>query len=105
MDYTDVRIGGQMSMPRGMNGLIDEVRLYDRALSQIDIAAIYAQQYREADINQNGIVGIDDFAILSNNWFGDVNTGYSGDIDFDGFVNSSDLSLMAKYWLETTASN
>ncbi len=105
MDYTDVRIGGQQSLPRGMNGLLDEVRLYDRALSPIDIEAIYNQQYREADINRDGIVGFGDFAIMSDNWFAETQAGSFGDINCDGIVNDDDLSLMAKYWLETTAVN
>ncbi len=105
MDYTDVRIGGQMSLPRGMNGMLDEVRLYNRALSAIDMEAIYNQQYREADINQDGIVGFGDFAIMSDNWFAETQAGSFGDINCDGIVNDADLSLMAKYWLETTAVN
>ncbi|MFI4910267.1 MAG: LamG-like jellyroll fold domain-containing protein [Sedimentisphaeraceae bacterium JB056] len=105
MEYSEVRLGGQMSLPRGMNGLLDEVRIYKRALSDIDIAEIYALQYRESDINQNGVVGIEDFAAMSDSWLTETDAGSLGDINFDGFVNTSDLSIMVKYWLETTLVN
>ena len=102
MKYSDIRLGGLHSLPRGLNGLLDEVRVYKRALSSQEIGLVYAIEHRQSDINQDGIVDIVDFAIIGYNWLTEVGSDNMGDVNFDGIINQSDLSIMAKYWLETT---
>lgn len=105
-EYNNLVIGGnnstELHSKRGLTGFLDEIRLYRRALTSEEIDMIHQLQYRESDINQDGIVDIGDFAIVGDSWLTEVDTGIVGDINFDGIVNPSDLSIMVKYWLETT---
>jgi Tol biopolymer transport system component len=48
-----------------------------------------------ADINGDGIVDISDLSIMASEW---GTAGHRGDINLDGTVNISDLSLMAAQW-------
>ncbi len=51
------------------NGLIDDVRIYDRALDAGEIAAMAAPSSGgEADFDGRGGVGLADFAIFAHNW-------------------------------------
>ena len=56
----------------------------------------------EGDVNNDSIINLDDYAILSNCWLeSDSQAGYDIRTDFDrsGFVNAADLCLLASNWL------
>ncbi len=53
------------------------------------------------DINNDGIVNFDDFAILSTDW-GRWGRRLAGDLNNDEFVEHLDLLLLAEHWLEQT---
>jgi hypothetical protein len=61
---------------------------------------------RTRDLNDDGIVNFEDFAVLGSNWQRTDCTepqNCSGtDLDADRYVGISDLKLFAEYWLEKT---
>lgn len=59
----------------------------------------------EGDANQDNIVNLDDYAILSNCWLAlQSQPEYDIKADFDrtGLINTADLSLLATNWLRTS---
>jgi len=59
----------------------------------------------EGDANQDNIVNIEDYAILSNCWMASQSQpeyDFRADFDRNGFVNSADLSLLTANWLRTS---
>ena len=57
------------------NGALDEIRLYDRALSTGEVA--YLAGYRlpfsmEQDLNQDGTVDLKDYADLADTWLDEI---------------------------------
>jgi hypothetical protein len=81
-----------------LDGQVDELRIYDRPLSQLEVKQLYDQQYHcdDSDINGDRQVNIKDFAIIANNWLTDNS---EADINDDGFVDFLDLSKLSSYWL------
>ena len=64
-EYDDVKIGVHSATGRYFNGIIDEVRIYDRVLDSIQIAQLGKPG---ADLDGDSIIGMSDFAVLSNEW-------------------------------------
>ena len=80
----DFRIGSVVTPVQSIDGLIDEVRVYNYALSNIEIAAEYTTitglpvcldpdifvlpNGRSVDLNDDCIIDLADFVILSGNW-------------------------------------
>jgi hypothetical protein len=59
----------------------------------------------EGDVNNDAIIDLDDFALLSNCWLeSDLQASYDIKADFDrnGFVNATDLCLLTTNWLRTS---
>jgi hypothetical protein len=54
-----------------------------------------------ADLDNNGIVNFEDYVGLAIDWF-DNDDGLPGDLDRDGTIDTSDLSLFVKDWLIET---
>ncbi len=81
---------------RGLNGLLDEVRFYNRALTDDELRDVRGN----ADINRDRIVNYEDFAILEENSLSVLTDSVIGDINDDGVVDHSDLVIMAASWLE-----
>jgi hypothetical protein len=81
-----------------LDGQVDELRIYDRPLSQLEVKQLYDQQYHcdDSDINGDRQVNMKDFAIIANNWLTDNS---EADINDDGFVDFLDLSKLSSYWL------
>ena len=51
------------------------------------------------DVNSDGVVNVDDAAILAANWLADVGGDWrKGDINTDGVVNDLDATLLATNW-------
>ena len=56
----------------------------------------------EGDANQDNIINLEDFAILSKSWLAlQLQPGYNAIVDFDynGLINAADLCLLASNWL------
>ena len=73
----DVTIGGSSIFGAYFNGLIDDVRIYDRALTAEQIRQLYndeqliesiCENKSQADTNNDCIINIDDLAIIASNW-------------------------------------
>ena len=98
--HNDVHIG---IFPEGntyfLNGLLDEIRIYDRALSVAEILNVYQQYALIADITLDGNVDLDDFAALSTYWQ-DSQTCL-GDLTCDCIVNFDDLMILLNEWLSS----
>jgi len=58
----------------------------------------YEAELLEADINDDGIVNMVDFAILTKSWMSEDNH-IRANIDRLGAVDYTDLSIMAEQWL------
>lgn len=82
---------------RYFKGLIDEVRIYNRALSNTDIRNLYAAYARTGDIVPDGAVNSADLQRLADKWLlaGDA----VSDINCDGLTNLEDFSPLAAEWL------
>jgi hypothetical protein len=89
-----------LSEPVYFHGAVDELRIYDRPLNQLQVMHLYQQKFRceDSDVNYDSHVDMKDFAILANSWL----TGNSeADINYDGFVDHHDLSMLSSRWLYT----
>ncbi|MHC4204073.1 MAG: LamG-like jellyroll fold domain-containing protein [Planctomycetota bacterium] len=87
-----------------LHGQVDELRIYDRPLNQMEVKRLYDQKYLysqnyhcyDSDINGDMQVNIKDFAIFADNWLTDNS---AADINYDGVVDFLDLSELSSYWL------
>lgn len=79
-------------------GYLDEVRIYDRSLSDEDIFSLYRRHALISDFTKDGIVDLEDLAIFGETWL-DSRT-CEGDLTCDCQVNLDDLSVLAREWLE-----
>lgn len=87
-----------------LHGRVDELRIYDRPLSQLQVERLYEQRYRcsDSDINKDGLVNMKDFAIFADNWLTD---NLAADLNYDGVVDLLDLSKLSSYWLCSCPAN
>ncbi|HPP55982.1 MAG TPA: glycoside hydrolase family 76 protein [Anaerohalosphaeraceae bacterium] len=77
-------------------GLLDEIRIYDRALSEEQIVRLYRQHALAADLTGEGRVNLDDLSALAGEWLEETN---ECDLTCDGRVNLEDMSVLAAEWL------
>ena len=94
-----MNIGAYQHNSRYFNGVMDDIRIYDYALTANQIAALLTT----GDINGDGIVNFIDFSILGEQWQSDGASIPSADIapaGGDGIVNFRDLKLLAENWLQ-----
>ena len=99
-DMHDISIGAFVAMaPRYLQGQIDEVRVYSRALTDAEIGQMYLANALTSDIVPDGIVDFADFASLAAAWQA-LNPGVS-DLTCDGAVNIADIAVLAEEWLST----
>ena len=108
-DYgKNMYIGKFSNFDTYLPGIVDEVRIYNRALSQDEIRYLYNNPDCEgkvhADLNLDDIVNLKDFAILSSCWLGDnpdcdvLKTYLAGDIDdFHGGDPNDEITLAPKW--------
>ncbi len=91
-----------LQQKRGWVGLRMVVEL--SGLKRFVIAAVMISistacfAYSPADLNTDGFVDFDDFAVLANQWFTSPNGMPSADIDSTGIVDFTDLALFAAEW-------
>ena len=81
-----------------LHGQVDEIRIYDRPLNQLEVKQLYDQKYHcdDSDINGDKQVNMKDFAIFAKNWSTD---NLEADINYDGVVDFLDLSKLSSNWL------
>ncbi len=82
-------------------GRVDEVGIYDRALSAAEILAHFkaATMPLLGDANFDGVVDIFDINQVSSHW---SEAGPAGDANFDGTVDIFDINLISSHWAETS---
>ena len=103
-EATSICIGSGYDGVRFLDGLIDEVAIYDTALTASQIAAHYAAAggitYLPGDANFSGTVDDADAAILAANWqkSSTVVGWVQGDFNNDGAVDDSDATILATNW-------
>ena len=78
---------------REFNGLIDDVRIYSRALSGSEIAGLLTDNNCDS-----GVVDFIDFSELAEDWLREA-PSLNGDLNYDGIVDIEDMAIMAEYWL------
>ncbi|MBN2841686.1 MAG: LamG domain-containing protein, partial [Sedimentisphaerales bacterium] len=80
-------------------GMIDEVSIYTRALSDVEIFNLYSQLALTGDFTANGEIDLVDFGVLAGDWL------YSGasdtDLTCDGMVDVEDLQIFSEQWLDS----
>ncbi|MHC4204074.1 MAG: LamG-like jellyroll fold domain-containing protein [Planctomycetota bacterium] len=83
-----------------LHGQVDELRIYDRPLNQMEVKRLYDQKdyYCDSDINRDRQVNMKDFAIFADNW---LTENSAADINYDGVVDFLDLSELSSNWLNS----
>jgi hypothetical protein len=98
-DIQDVSIGVfALDRTRFFQGLMDEVRIYSRALADSEILALYESMALTSDIRTDGDVDFADFSALAEAWQS-ANAGLV-DLNCDGFVDIGDFMILAEEWLD-----
>ena len=64
----DVRIGMRFDTNRNFNGTIDDIRIYDIALSDSEIMNIYNANYHRSDTNRNNCIEINEMLSFLDRW-------------------------------------
>jgi len=81
------------------DGMIDDVRIYDRALSGQEVLDIFSPF--AGDINGDGVVDFDDLEILVGQWLqppGDPSADIAPLPNGDGIVDFLDFAILAQNW-------
>ena len=99
---------------RNLGGFVDEVMLFDRALSEEEIFELYDSAFFAGagdsilgDANRDGVVDGDDAAALASNWqTTDGSATWSqGDFNNDGNVDDIDATILAANWQSGTSAS
>jgi hypothetical protein len=94
---TNVKIGVHSTGLYYFEGFIDEVRIYNYALTDAEIQDLYRTHALIADMEPDGDVDFDDFAHLAHYW---QNTdSCDGDLTCDCIVDFDDLMILVEEWL------
>ena len=97
---TDVLIGARidgLSSKSFYTGLIDDVRIYNRALSAVEIRDIYLADALIGDISSDGLVDFADFTAVAKYW--QKPGSCNGDVTCDCAVDMDDFMILADEWL------
>lgn len=78
-----------------LHGLMDDIRIYDHALSREDVAELAGVDACPADLDGSGNVDFDDLLGILAAW---GNKGGPEDLDEDGIVSFGDLLLVLTAW-------
>lgn len=104
-NWTQGRIGGDIDGPPYYQGLVDDARIYDHALSASEIAALYestkAIEYT-ADFDHSDNVNLADYCILANTWqkaSGQAGYNEACDLVDNDMIDVEDLMLFSMDWL------
>ncbi|MBN1591249.1 MAG: hypothetical protein JW888_17185 [Pirellulales bacterium] len=94
----------QLGDTRSLGGFIDEISLFDRALSAEEVYELFDSAYypnvrTPGDANNDGVVNKDDAARLAAHWLFTSGVGWEeGDFNDDGRVDDLDASILAANW-------
>ncbi len=95
----------QLEWGEGMNGIMDDIQIYDKVLTAQDVAGLYlcGEIPSLADINGDCIVDLTDLSQMAVEWLMDVNPScdppLAGDTNGDCVVDMTDLAQLAADWL------
>lgn len=93
------RIGARTIDSTGFCGLLDEVVLWDRALSDDEALGLFdVLTATLGDANNDGYVDSVDASILALHWRHDGASWADGDFNGDGRVDERDASILASHW-------
>ena len=92
-------------------GEIDEVKIWDRALSAQEVAAEYHRVFPPevwvingpGDVDGDGFVGAGDLTLILANWSLNDAIRSQGDLTGDSFVGAEDYALVLENWGPSTA--
>jgi hypothetical protein len=95
-------IGRDSNQSRYFKGMIDAVRIYNRALSEAEIGILAKlNQPGDADVTGDGDVNNEDVAAMAAQWLWGGEPGHvAEDIVKDGSVDHIDFAQLANLWLE-----
>lgn len=79
------------------DGKIDDVRIYNEALSSSEINSLYCGEWNLADLNTDCTVNIDDIKLFAENWLN--SSPAIGDLNNSGRVEFADFAIIAESWL------
>ena len=99
-DWTGARLDELHVM--APNETLDRTYRVGAGASFVAIAQIQPIETPLVDVNNDGIVGVDDLVLVASN-FGDTGIGISGDANADGIIDIFDLVLVAKRFGEDVA--
>ncbi len=96
---TDLLLGADPTLNQGYKGVMDEVRIYNRALTQAEVQSdmntpVSPVSSPKCDLNGDTAVNALDLQILSNAILAGNNSS-SYDINHDGSVNALDLQVLS----------
>jgi hypothetical protein len=100
-DMSDVLMGTRIDgfVPSdSFNGLMDEIVIYNMALTDSEIFALYESMALTSDMEPDGDVDLADYSALAKAWQS-ANTGLA-DLTCDGFVDIDDFMILAEEWLD-----
>lgn len=100
-DSDNVKIGLYSASERYFEGVIDEVRIYPRALDESEIQQIYLEGALTADMEPDGDVDFSDFTVLVDFWGTSGNS--TADLNCDGIVDINDLTVFVDEWLSSVS--
>ena len=95
----DVYIGAYQGSGRYFQGFIDEVRIHNYAMNDIEIQDIYSRYALVADLEPDGKVDLADFAVFAGLWQNSQNC--DGDLTCDCQVDFEDVSVLIDEWLDS----
>jgi hypothetical protein len=100
------RIGCNVDNGRQFTGVMDELYIFDRALTQAEVTTLHSGFTQSAapilgDANLDGVVDDEDASILGKNWQCQWNaTWLMGDFNDDQKVDDKDAAILAAHWGE-----
>jgi hypothetical protein len=90
------RIGGSTTSSL-FEGTLDEVRIYHRPLSSLEIWNLYRADVLVGDVESDGDIDLADFAALARAWQKPESCG--SDLTCDCIVDMDDFMILAEEWL------
>lgn len=84
-------IGGAAGVNEFFRGIVDEVKLYSRALTEGEIVAMATMPTGDPDLNGDGVVDLQDLELM---YMYMTENNPLGDLNYDGIVDEADLATL-----------
>ncbi len=97
-----VTIGGLNPWNHRMNGMVDDFSIYNRVLTDNEIAALAEALPSRSDLDWSGAVDTGDLASLIETWLIENDCDQPTDLNGDCDIDLSDYGVMASEWLKQT---